>query len=121
MLNPSQSQSLFEQIGGKATVDAAVDIFYTKILTDDRISHFFAEIGLNAQRRKQVLFLTYAFGGAPNYSGKSMRDAHKKLIEEQSLNEHHFNAVAENLQATLQDLIVPEDLQNQVMTIATST
>ena len=31
--------SIYEEIGGAAAVNAAVDIFYRKVLTDDRISH----------------------------------------------------------------------------------
>ena len=46
-----------------------------------------------------------------------MRDAHKHL----NLTETHFQAVAECLKATLDDLNVPADLQNEVMTIAAST
>jgi hypothetical protein len=37
-----------------------------------------------------------------------------------NLNEMHFNAVAENLQAALKDLKVPDELIAQVMTIAGS-
>ncbi len=33
--------TLFEQLGGEGAVDAAVDIFYRKVLSDDRISHYF--------------------------------------------------------------------------------
>ena len=36
------------------------------------------------------------------------------------LNDDHFNAVAENIRATLQDLNVPADLIDEVMTIAGS-
>ena len=34
-------RSLFERIGGEGAVDAAVDLFYTKILADDRVKSFF--------------------------------------------------------------------------------
>lgn len=32
--------SLYERIGGEAAVDAAVDIFYRKVLSDDRVNGF---------------------------------------------------------------------------------
>ena len=117
----SQSKSLFERLGGKDAVNAAVDVFYEKILADGRINHFFANIDMPRQRAKQKAFLTYAFGGAPNYSGESMRAAHKKLVVEDGLNDSHFDAVAENLQSALEQLSVPSDLISEVMTIAAST
>ncbi|MBX2851207.1 MAG: group 1 truncated hemoglobin [Phycisphaeraceae bacterium] len=117
----SDSPSLYERIGGEAAVDAAVDKFYEKVLADDRIKDFFVAVDMDRQRAKQKNFLTYAFGGPVNYSGKSMRAAHAKLVEERGLNHDHFVAVAENLQATLEDLGVPEDLIGEVMAIAGST
>lgn len=114
-------QSLFEKLGGKAAVDAAVDLFYKKILSDPQISSFFDGVDMNRQRAKQKAFLTYAFGGAPNYSGASMRNAHKNAVEEKGLNDTHFDIVAGHLQSTLQELNVPSDLINQVMSIAAGT
>ncbi len=113
--------TLFERLGGDTAVDAAVDRFYEKVLADERIKRFFDTVDMDRQRRKQKNFLTYAFGGPVNYTGKSMRAAHAKLVSEQGLNETHFVAVAEHLQATLEDLGVPEDLIGEVMAIAGST
>ena len=39
------SQSLFEKIGGAPAVDAAVDVFYRKVLSDDSISQFLVPCG----------------------------------------------------------------------------
>ena len=41
------TQSLYERIGGEAAVNAAVDIFYRKVLADDRISHFFETVDMD--------------------------------------------------------------------------
>jgi hemoglobin len=112
--------SLFERIGGKAAVQAAVDVFYKKVLADARINKFFKDIDMNNQRRKQILFLTYAFGGPNNYSEKNMRDAHAKLVV-QGLNDSHFDAVVENLGMTLKELGVPDDLIQEAAAIAEST
>ncbi len=109
--------TLFEKIGGKPAVDAAVDLFYTKVLADPSINHFFTTVDMDRQRQHQKLFLTYAFGGVPNYPGKGMREAHKHL----GLTEAHFTAVAGHLKATLEELSVPDDLQGEVMSIAAST
>ena len=112
--------SLFEQIGGQPAVEAAVDLFYRKVLVDDRIRHFFDDVDMDKQMAKQKAFLTMAFGGPNNYSGKDMRQAHAHLVK-RGLNESHFNAVAENLSATLTELGVAQPLIDQVMAIAGST
>lgn len=113
-------QSLFEQIGGDAAVNAAVDVFYRKVLADDRINKFFTGVDMDKQAAKQKAFLTMALGGPHNYTGKDMRAGHAHLVK-QGLNDSHFDAVMENLGATLQELGVPGDLIAKAAAIAEST
>jgi hemoglobin len=114
------TDSLYEKIGGAEAVDAAVDIFYRKVLTDESIARFFDSTDMDEQRSKQKSFLTMAFGGPNEYTGKDMREAHAPLVEK-GLNESHFSSVAGHLQATLEELSVPGDLIQEVMAIAGST
>jgi len=113
--------TLFEKMGGEAAVDAAVDKFYQKVLADDRIKHFFAGTDMHRQASHQKRFLTYAFGGASSYSGKSMRAAHKRLVDEMGLTDEHFDAVLEDLEATLVEMGVPQDLIAEAAGITEST
>jgi len=110
------SNTVFEKLGGADAIDAAVDIFYRKVLADDRISHFFDAVDMSNQHKKQKAFLTMAFGGPNHYTGKDMRAAHKGM----NLTEEHFGAVAEALVATLQDLKVPQPDIDAVVAIAVS-
>ena len=112
--------SLYERIGGEAAVDAAVDRFYEKVLADDRINQLFEGVDMAKQIRMQKGFLTFAFGGPANYSGRGMAVAHRKLVEELRLNDSHFDAVVENLGATLQELGVPGELIQEAATVAES-
>ncbi len=112
--------SLFEQLGGAPAVDAAVDIFYRKVLRDERISRFFDGVDMDKQAAKQKAFLTMAFGGPHNYTGADMRRGHAALVQ-QGLNDSHFDAVVENLAATLQELGVSAELIAQVGAIAETT
>jgi hemoglobin len=112
--------TLYDKLGGEAAVNAAVDIFYRKVLVDDRIAHFFEDVDMEKQAAKQKAFLTYAFGGPHNYTGKDMRAAHAHLVA-RGLNDSHFNAVVENLASTLQELNVPNELIAEVAAIAEST
>jgi hemoglobin len=111
---------LFDQLGGAPAVDAAVDIFYRKVLTDDRVSRFFEGVDMDRQRGKQKAFLTMAFGGPHNYSGKDMRAGHAHLVK-MGLNDSHFDAVVELLGGTLKELGVVDNLIQQVAGIAEST
>jgi hemoglobin len=112
--------SLYEQIGGEAAVNAAVDIFYRKVLKDDRIKRFFDGVDMDKQAAKQKAFLTMVFGGPNKYSGKDMRDGHAHLVAK-GLDDSHFDAVVEDLGATLKELNVPANLIAQVAAIAETT
>jgi hemoglobin len=109
--------SLYNDIGGSAAVNAAVDLFYEKVLADDRVKHFFADVDMAGQRGKQRKFLAYAFGAPMMYDGKDMRSAHADM----KLTEEHFNAIAEHLRATMEDLNVPGELIDQAMKIVAGT
>lgn len=110
-------KTLFEKIGGMDAVNAAVDIFYKKVLADKIINHFFANTDIKSQAGKQKAFLAYAFSAPIPYTGKNMRDAHAHM----NLTEDHFNAVAGHLVATLQELTVAQHLIDEVVAIAVST
>ncbi len=112
----ARENSLYHKLGGKAALDAGVESFYVKVLKDDRIKHFFEDINMNKQRRKQKEFLSAALGGPITWKGKDMREAHADL----DLEEIHFTAVAEHLQKTLEELKVPKELSDQVMKVVGS-
>jgi hemoglobin len=61
-----------------------------------------------------------AFGGPHNYTGADMKRGHAHLVQ-QGLNDSHFDAVAENLGKTLQEMGVAQNLIDQVLVIAEST
>jgi hemoglobin len=114
------SESLYDRLGGEAAVNAAVDIFYRKVLADDRISDFFDGVDMDRQAAKQKAFLTMAFGGPNNYTGEDMRKGHAHLVA-RGLNDSHFDAVVEDLGATLKELGVSDDLIGEVAAIAETT
>lgn len=120
MLSKRPKKSLFERIGGKDDVSIAVDIFYEKVMIDPELRPFFAGVDMARQKKKQIAFLTYAFGGAPQCSGKNLRHAHTRLVE-QGMNSLHFDAVLGHLENTLKELNIPDELIQEVARIAMST
>ena len=113
----AREDSLYQKLGGKPAMDAAIDAFYVKVLADDRVKHFFDDVSMDKQRRKQKEFLSAAFGGPLPWTGKDMRKAHDGM----GLTEVHFNAIAENLVNTLKDLKIKQELIDQVVAVALTT
>jgi hemoglobin len=116
----NSEKSLYERIGAEPAVNAAVDIFYRKVLSDYRINRFFDNVDMEKQAAKQKAFLTMAFGGPHNYTGEDMRKGHAHLVK-MGLDDSHFDAVVENLGATLEELNVPQELIAEVVAICETT
>ncbi|HSP77870.1 MAG TPA: group 1 truncated hemoglobin [Myxococcaceae bacterium] len=119
VVSRAEKGSLYESIGGEAAMGAAVELFYRKVLSDERISHFFEDVDMERQAAKQKAFLTMVCGGPSAYTGKDMRKGHAHLVAK-GLNDTHFDAVAEHLGSTLTELGVAKELVDQVLAIAES-
>lgn len=100
--------SLYEELGGAPAIEAAVDIFYRKMLLDERVAHFFDDVDMERQAAKQKGFLTMATGGPNSYTGQDMRRGHAHLVA-RGLNDEHFDIVVGHLGDTLRELGVPDD------------
>ena len=115
-----KEKTIYQQLGGKKAIDAAVEIFYDKVMADESINHFFVDTNWEKQKGKQKAFLARAFGGAVKYSGKNLQEAHAHLVAK-GLNRDHFNAVINHLETTLIELKVPKDLRDAALEIARGT
>jgi hemoglobin len=111
--------TIYEQLGGEPAMQAAVELFYRKVLKDERLAKFFDGVDMDRQMAKQKSFLTMVTGGPNNYAGKDMRAAHHHLVA-RGLNDTHFDAVVEHLGATLRELGVSEGLIAEVAATAAS-
>jgi hemoglobin len=111
--------TLYEELGGEPAVEAAVDIFYRKVLADDRIARFFDDIDMDVQAAKQKAFLTLVLGGPAHYTGMDMRKGHEHLVK-RGLNDSHVDAVVELLGQTLGELGVSNEKIAKVAALANS-
>ncbi|MBN4076738.1 group 1 truncated hemoglobin [Mariprofundus ferrooxydans] len=114
------TMSLYDDLGGEASIDAAVDIFYRRVLGDSYINRFFEGVDMDKQAGKQKAFLTMVFGGPNDYTGQDMREGHKHLVEKMGLNDSHFEHVLAHLRSTLAELGVGGDKIQEVIDIADS-
>ncbi len=64
--------SLYERLGGEAAITACVGMFYDRIMGDPKLSPFFDDLDMDKQINKQIAFMTMAFGGPHEYSGRDL-------------------------------------------------
>ncbi|KAL4492064.1 hypothetical protein ABPG72_008485 [Tetrahymena utriculariae] len=102
----NKQPTVYEKLGGQAAMHAAVPLFYKKVLADDRVKHYFKNTNMEHQAKQQEDFLTMLLGGPNHYKGKNMAEAHKGM----NLQDSHFNAIIENLAATLKELGVSDQI-----------
>lgn len=114
------NEDLYTRLGGHAAVNAAVEIFYRKVIRDPRINMFFSGVDMHQQIEKQKGFLTFAFGGVAHYSGQDLRVAHEPLVQ-RGLNSAHFDIVIQHLRSTLQELDVEKSLVDEALKIVEHT
>lgn len=106
-------KSLYDRLGGEAAVSAVIDDFAGRVLADTRINAKFAKS--NAPRlvfhlKQQVCQVT---GGPCKYDGLSMKRAHMNM----GVTEGEFNALVEDLVATLDKFNVPAAEKGELLGI----
>lgn len=89
--------SIYEEIGGSASVAAAVDGFYERVLADPLLAPYFAATDMRRQRAHLRAFVAAALGGPEVYGGRDMGVAHAGL----DVTDAAFDRVVEHLGATL--------------------
>lgn len=109
--------SLYEEIGGDAAVDKALNVFYPKVMEDPRLGVFFEGVDVEAVKRKQKAFLIMAFGGPDRYDGRALRAAHRRAVE-QGLNDTTYEVFMGHFRSTLQELGVAEEKITEILAVA---
>ena len=108
---PSQAISVYEAIGGRAALVAAVDNFYGRLLADPILGPFFPG-GVGPKHRAYVVTaLGEALGGPERYRGPDITGAHRGL----GISDAHFDRAAAHLGGTLDELGVPGDLAERIV------
>ena len=110
----AEAVSLYDAIGGRAALVAAVDVFYRRVLADPELSPFFPGGVGERHRAYLITFLGEALGGPSRYRGRDMATAHRGL----GISNAHFDRVAGHLDATLDELGVPRHLTDRIIGIA---
>ena len=105
--------SIYQAIGGRAAVTAAVDGLYGRIVAGPVLGRFFPQ-GVAAKHRAYVVtVLGEALGGPERYRGPDLVKAHRGL----GITDADFDRTAALLAATLDSLGVPGHLAGQIVGI----
>jgi hemoglobin len=108
---PIAGDSVYKAFHEKAGIQRIMDDFIVRVTTDPRIERRFA--GANLQRLNLLLVqqVCYLTGGPCEYTGKDMRAAHEAM----GLKDDDFNALAEDLQLSMDREGVSFTAQNALL------
>jgi hemoglobin len=109
--------SLYDEIGGEQSIEAALTNFYPKILADPRVNFLFAGVDMTRLKKHAHAFLTMVFGGPNHYQGRDLRTAHRRAVG-QGLGAAHFDVFMDHFRATLEELGLPSEKIAEIVKIA---
>jgi hemoglobin len=104
---------LIDRLGGKPAVEAVVDDFLGRVAIDNRINGRFANVDMPRLRTMLVDQICEAAGGPCKYLGRDMRTTHTGM----NITEGEWNALVEDLKASLDYLEVPAQEQGELMSV----
>ncbi len=104
-------RTLYERLGGMDAITAVVEDFRDRVAADDRINLKFARTDL--ARLRLIDQVCEATGGPCHYNGRSMKEAHAAM----GVTKGEFNALVDDLVATLKQLKVPSAEQDELLAI----
>ena len=104
-------KTLYERLGGQPAVEAVVKDFAGRVLADERINKKFAKSNADRLVKNLTDFVCVATSGPCKYTGNDMHKAHKGM----GVTHGEFNALVEDLGATLDKFTVPEQEKSEVL------
>lgn len=105
-------KSLYDRLGGQAAISAVIDDFVGRVAADTRINGKFAKSNIERVKfhlKEQVCAVT---GGPCKYTGLSMKASHMNM----GVTNGEFNALVEDLVATLDKFNVPAAEKGEILT-----
>jgi hemoglobin len=105
---------LFDKVGGTATINELVRLFYDRVLADPRLAPFFPDTDMDGLRGQQSMFLIMLLGRTATFKGRDLTTAHAGA-RAQGLTDEHFDAIIGHFDASLRELDVAEDYAREVL------
>ena len=106
-------RTLYDRLGGIDAITAVVEHFRDRVAADDRINLKFARTDLARLRKMLIDQVCEVAGGPCRYNGRSMKEAHAGM----KVTNGEFNALVEDLVATLNEFKVPGKERDELLAI----
>ena len=107
------TEDLYELIGGRSTIKAATELFYSKLVEDDQLRHFFKRVDMAHLQSRQVMFISMLLGGRV-HTGRDIRDAHG-WARDHGLNDAHFDLFLKHFRTALEQVgVKPENAEKVI-------
>ena len=103
--------SLYERLDGLDAITAVVDSFVARCARDDRINEKFVRTDVPRLKKMLVDQVCEATGGPCTYTGRGMLETHDGM----EVTAGEFDALVEDLVATLDELDVPTAEQEELL------
>jgi hemoglobin len=114
------TDTLYDTIGGRLKINAAVELFYKKVLADKSLRRFFEGVGMDHLRARQSMFVSMLLGGKVVYTGKDIHAVHEQP-RKMGINESHFETFLKHFRASLEEVGVQPDRLAAVMKLLESS
>ena len=105
--------SLYERLGGLDAITAVIDSFVARCAGDVRISPKFERTDVPRLKKMLVDQVCEATGGPCTYTGRNMRETHDGM----GVTAGEFDALVEDLVATLDEFSVPKAEQDELLSV----
>ncbi len=100
----NESPSLYERIGGATGLQAMLQGFYARVLSDHELKPFFEKTSIDKLLRMQQEFFGAALDGPPASSSMNLSHVHAG----RGITSHHFNLFCQHMLETLRQLNLAE-------------
>lgn len=99
--------TLFEALGGEPVLRTIIHVFVERVTTDTMIGFFFAGVDKERLEEMEYLFTARFLGADVEYSGKPLKEAHRK----HPIMGGQFDRRRQILKETIEEYGVPEDVK----------
>lgn len=114
------ADTLYETIGGRLRIKAAVELFYQKVFADKSVSHFFEGVDAQGLHARQSMFVSMLLGGKIVYTGKDIGVAHGNS-RMKGLTDAHFDTMLKHFRAALEEIEILPDKIVKIMVLLEGT